>query len=87
MEMCEGRGGVLAVGLWLGRLNKNPPHTELRQTMLMIEVKHFDSLTQLSVKHLRKRKIGLKKNNKSTTKYKQEPKRNGLKAAQKLFKA
>lgn len=27
----------------------------------MIEVKHFDSLTQLSVKHLRKREIGLKK--------------------------
>lgn len=59
----RGRGGVLAVDLWLSRLNKktttNTHSTELKQTMLMIEVKHFDSLTQLSVKHLRK--IDLKK--------------------------
>lgn len=53
-------GGVLAVNVWLSRLNKNHhKHTQyrVRHTMLMIEVKHFDSLTQLSVKHCEKEKL------------------------------
>lgn len=58
----RGSGGGLAVNLWLGRLNKktttNTQNTKLRRAMLMREGKHFDSLTQLSVKHLRKRKTG-----------------------------
>ena len=57
----EGFWRLICVQQIKQKTTTNTHNTELRQTMLMIEVKHFDSLTQLSVKHLRKRKIGLKK--------------------------